>query len=350
MGDKIAFVFDTNFIIQNHDLETVTQKLMEHDFVAYVTQVAIDERIAQECNKQKEKYDELEKIKDKFCDFASIKITKKYEDTQRYYKEGMRKKYDSLFGKNIVPLSTDEDTFSKILERAYAKIPPFIKGSSDKGFKDTLMWMSLIDYFSKDGESKVVFVTDDNGFRDNINALEEEFNNITGKTIEIKSNSYYKEIIAPIPVMPEPKQLTEIQYTVNLTALRDEIQEAIHNICWTETEDYWGNTEWNKTFTTSKPFDASYVAQIFEQLGNKIELHILEQSVFASSILDMDNRIKDGDVKIPMASLERAFNLYLEIKEHCADYVQSFYTASIGIMNKNCEYKFDFSDDEELPF
>ena len=36
MGDKIAFVFDTNFIIQNHDLETVTQKLMEHDFVAYV--------------------------------------------------------------------------------------------------------------------------------------------------------------------------------------------------------------------------------------------------------------------------------------------------------------------------
>lgn len=135
-----------------------------------------------------------------------------------------------------------------------------------------------------------------------------------------------------------------------LTALRDEIQEAIHNICWAETEDYWGNTEWHKTFTTSKPFDASYVAQIFEQLGNKIELHILEQSVFASSILDMDNRIKDGDVKIPMASLEKAFNLYLEIKEHCADYVQSFYTASIGIMNKNCEYKFDFSDDEELPF
>ena len=94
MGDKIAFVFDTNFIIQNHDLETVTQKLMEHDFVAYVTQVAIDERIAQECNKQKEKYDELEKIKDKFCDFASIKITKKYEDStdRRKLKKYVKKK------------------------------------------------------------------------------------------------------------------------------------------------------------------------------------------------------------------------------------------------------------------
>lgn len=350
MGDKVAFVFDTNFIIQNHDLETVTQKLMEHDFVAYVTQVAIDERIAQECNKQKDKYDELEKIKHKFCDFASIKITKKYEDTQRYYKEGMRKKYDSLFGKNIVPLSTDEGTFSKILERAYAKIPPFIKGSSDKGFKDTLMWMSLVEYFSKNGESKVVFVTDDNGFRDNINVLEEEFNNITGKTIEIKSNSYYKEIIEPIPAIPEPKQLVEVQYTVNLTALRDEIQEAIHNICWAETVGYWGNTVWEKTFTTSKPFDASYAAQVFEHLGDKIKLYILEQSVFASSVLDMDNRIKDGDVKIPMASLERVFKLYLEIKEQCADYMPSFYTASVGILNGNCEDKLDFSDDEELPF
>ena len=55
MGDKIAFIFDTNFIIQNHDLETVTQKLMEHDFVAYITQVEIDERIAQRMQQTKGK-------------------------------------------------------------------------------------------------------------------------------------------------------------------------------------------------------------------------------------------------------------------------------------------------------
>ena len=56
MSDKTAFIFDTNFIIQNRDLDVVIQKLKEKEFVVYITQVAIDERIAQECNKQREKY------------------------------------------------------------------------------------------------------------------------------------------------------------------------------------------------------------------------------------------------------------------------------------------------------
>lgn len=61
MSDKTAFIFDTNFIIQNRDLDVVIQKLKEKEFVVYITQVAIDERIAQECNKQREKYDAIER-------------------------------------------------------------------------------------------------------------------------------------------------------------------------------------------------------------------------------------------------------------------------------------------------
>lgn len=345
--EKTAFVFDTNFIIQNHDLETVTQKLMDNGFAVYVTQVAIDERIAQECNSQKEKYDELERLKQKFSDFASIEITKKYNETQRYYKEGMKKKYESLFGKNIIPLSISQNTFSRVLERAYAKTPPFIKGSSDKGFKDTLMWMSIIDYFITNGESKVVFVTDDNGFRDKIDILQQEFNDYTEKLIEIKNNSYYKELVDP---RSQPKQQEEVRHTVNLTELRDEIQETINGLCWVESEDYWGNVEMEKTFTTSKPFDAPYVEQILEQLGSKIEAHILEHSVSAFSILDIDNRIKDGSVQIPMTCLEKLLELYTEIKKQYADYVQPFYLAAISIFNKNCQYSFAEVPDEELPF
>ena len=98
MSDKTAFIFDTNFIIQNRDLDVVIQKLKEKEFVVYITQVAIDERIAQECNKQKEKYDAIERFRQQYVDIISIKILKKYEDTMRYYKEGMRKKYEKLFG------------------------------------------------------------------------------------------------------------------------------------------------------------------------------------------------------------------------------------------------------------
>ena len=52
---KKAFVFDTNFIIQNYNLNDVVKNLNEKGFVVYITQVAIDERIAQECIKQSAK-------------------------------------------------------------------------------------------------------------------------------------------------------------------------------------------------------------------------------------------------------------------------------------------------------
>ena len=60
---KKAFVFDTNFIIQNYNLNDVVKNLNEKGFVVYITQVAIDERIAQECIKQRAKYDKLESFK-----------------------------------------------------------------------------------------------------------------------------------------------------------------------------------------------------------------------------------------------------------------------------------------------
>ena len=44
MAEKKAFVFDTNFIIQNQNLDEALDKLKEK-FSVYITQVSIDERI-----------------------------------------------------------------------------------------------------------------------------------------------------------------------------------------------------------------------------------------------------------------------------------------------------------------
>ncbi len=52
MPKKKAFVFDTNFIIQNQKLDEVMENLSK-EFVVYVTQVSIDERIAQQCIQEK---------------------------------------------------------------------------------------------------------------------------------------------------------------------------------------------------------------------------------------------------------------------------------------------------------
>lgn len=65
MCNEKAFVFDTNFIIQNNNLNEVVENLINNGFNVYVTQVAIDERIAQECLKRKAKYDKINSFQKK---------------------------------------------------------------------------------------------------------------------------------------------------------------------------------------------------------------------------------------------------------------------------------------------
>ena len=47
MSKKKAFIFDTNFIIQHPDLNVALDKLKDQ-YALYVSQVSIDERIAQQ--------------------------------------------------------------------------------------------------------------------------------------------------------------------------------------------------------------------------------------------------------------------------------------------------------------
>lgn len=79
MAEKKAFVFDTNFIIQNQNLDEALDKLKEK-FSVYITQVSIDERIAQNCRDLKAQFDEAEKCKVKFIHFATISFKKTYVD------------------------------------------------------------------------------------------------------------------------------------------------------------------------------------------------------------------------------------------------------------------------------
>lgn len=148
MSEKKAFVFDTNFIIKNNKLNEVIKNL-DDLFVVYVTQVSIDERIAQECRKIKEKYDDLEKLSKNYEGIAKIEIIQSYDEKKAFYETRMQHHYESTFGSNIIGISKDASTFSKLLDRANYKIPPFASAdnSSDKGFKDSLIWISVIDFF-----------------------------------------------------------------------------------------------------------------------------------------------------------------------------------------------------------
>lgn len=353
MEEKMAFVFDTNFIIQVKNLDEVVANLKDK-FSVYVTQISIDERIAQVCREQKEKYDKLEGLQQEYAHIATITLKNTYEDIAEKCRKGMQAKYKKIFGANIIPFSKDEKTFSEILGRALQKQAPFSSDpkASDKGFKDSLLWLSLLDFFKQSGSDHIVFVSDDSGFKKNAKVLTEEFLNFTGKTIEIKDNGYYQKLIETRPEVEEPPVLESIP---NIEQLREEIQSVIGSLCSAVDGNYYGDSWEEFTFTTSEKFDSAYIESVFKNLRYIISLHLFEQGVSASEVFKGNDGIANGNVDIPISALENALHLFDRIQQKHPDYIQQFYTAATNILNRNYRegyvvaYKPD-GDSDELPF
>lgn len=348
MSEKKAFVFDTNFIIQNKNLKEVIENLNKNNYTVYVTQVAIDERIAQECVKQKGKYEKLAALSNETKDFATITIDKKYEDVEVLYKTGMQKKYVGHFGKNIIPYSQDSEMFAKILQRAFMKIPPFITSGTDKGFKDSLMWLSILDFFKTTGEDEIVFVSSDNGFKESTVNLCKEFKDVTGKTIEIKDNSYYKELLEKDSVLVAKDKLEPLP---DFSKIREDVEEVIDALRWDIDEDYFGNENWYNTFVLQKEVDSSYMEIVFSGLKSTINEHIFECSIPAFRVLDLDGRLVD-DRGISMKKVEDALKLYEDVLRKFPNYIEQFYNATAIIINRSYKApKYAYKDiDDDLPF
>jgi len=349
MCKKRAFVFDTNFIIENRNLKEVVANLSE-EFTVYATQVSINERISQKYLEMKNKYEKLTALTDEYRGIASIRITTPFDKKSETEKELTQKGYIDLFGEHIISFSSDDTTFSKILDRVFKKVPPFLSvdGASDKGFKDSLIWLSLLEFFQSSGEDDVVFITNDNGFRKNTDALCKEFKEFTGKNIVIKDNSYYKsqcevkvsETIPPKNDSPLP----------DVNQLREKIHDVIHSLCGANIGDYWGNPYWNNTFTLSQRVDSAYIEYVFTHLKLYIRDHLFETVILAEKILGLDDRVTNG-VSIPMSALEDALSLYEEIQQKLPDYLPQFYSAAATIINRNyIEPQVIDVGDDEVPF
>jgi hypothetical protein len=349
MPEKKAFVFDTNFIIENIDLRKVSEDLSEQ-FTVYVTQVSIDERISQKCLDLSKKYKHIEQIRKDCRGIATIRVTITLEDKIKDEQALTQKGYEELFGSRIIPFLRDTKTFDAILNRVYQKKPPFISadGASDKGFKDSLIWYSLLDYFKNQGEDHVIFVTNDKNFRNQAADLCAEFKEITGKVIEIKDNSFYKDILKPA-IMEEVKEshITPAKLP-DFGMLREQINTVVSALCGIETVDNWGNPYWERTFTSNEKFDADYMRVIFGGLQRDIETHIFEQSVSADTVFALDDRIESGSVGVSMSSLEDAQKLHNEICKKYPEYTEQFYATVANIFNQN--YVEPVIDDNELPF
>lgn len=91
--------------------------------------------------------------------------------------EEYRRNLSSDINKVIELQVASEVRYQSIVRRAFAKRPPF-EGKdkkSDKGFKDALLWESILEFASEHDSAKIIFYSKDNVFG---NELETEFSDV----------------------------------------------------------------------------------------------------------------------------------------------------------------------------
>lgn len=348
MANKKAFVIDTNFIIQNSKLDEVIKDL-EESFSVYVTRVSINERTAQQFNESKTKYEKLKQLEKDCSFFVEMKFKVDLNTMREGYEESVSEAYYNVFRENIIELPDNNELFKIVLDRAYYKRAPFpsADNGSDKGFKDTLIWLSLLEYFKTKGENTIVFVTDDSGFQKNKDILVNEFKEITGKVIEFKNNSYYKELTKV--EVKEPKkspQKTQIEKLPDLSLLRKRIHTVIFELCNVEIVDGW--IDWIKSFELFRKVDIEFIKNFFEGLCDFLLENLFDESVYAEDLFNNDPNIRSGELPIPMEAVEKTYNLYRDVKEKYPMFINQFYEAVLNMFNQNYVPMTDF--DDELPF
>ena len=346
---KQALIFDTNFIIEHSkDLNTVVEKLSK-TYEVFVTQLSIDERISQQYLDLKAKYDNAKKIANEMKSFAKLEFIKDFEDAYSSTKTWIQNNYTQLFQNKIIPFSKSEETYAEIIDRVYKKKAPFIAKSSDKGFKDTILWLSLIEYFSNNNNfESILFVSNDHGFTENAEILRKEFNLKTPLTIVIKNNDFLNKLVQ------EEKEdnvlnnngITNIK-SEELNELRQDVQRILSRICTgTSFNPYEDGYRTYPLFKISSYLEVTQIEDMLNNLQNILFNDLFATQFLFSSLFSGIYVFKD-EYYIPRDDIESLKNLYDKIRSNYKQVLPQFYKVVTELINRNYDSN-DFPED--IPF
>ena len=135
------------------------------------------------------------------------------------YKDYVDAKLSAYLGKyNIKTISNpNNEVFQKLIKKVVGKEKPFYKKRNgvDSGFKDSVIWESILEFVSQNSYDRYFFLTNDSDFEDD--KLEKEFVALTGKELSIVGE------VADL----KGKLEEEIEGTKNINDSLHEIQENL---------------------------------------------------------------------------------------------------------------------------
>ena len=352
---KNVVIVDTNFLVNNTgNIKEIVKELQEKEIEVYVPELVKEEFINIQLRKLEEAYSKLENLKN-LQKIIDLKYRKK--EVTRKMVEGI---YNNIFEenfKNKIIVYNKEGMLDRVLERNKYKKPPFYNenNSSDKGFKDTIILLTIIDFISSFGDDAIFyFITSDNGFIKYKNEIEKEIFDKCAKNITIvegkDKNKVYKELNI-VEEKSNQEEKTENIFSkeeINIEEIRKRINELMDIFIWTTSFDYYGNLQDERRFEISNYIKNEKTEKFLNSIDGIIEDNIFRNEILVETFFETDEWVLSKN-SIDVDTMKEISKLYKKVKD--TKYKEAFINYISQRINENkVNNMFTVESDDDLPF
>lgn len=352
---KNVVIVDTNFLVNNTgNIKEIVKELQEKEIEVYVPELVKEEFINIQLRKLEEAYSKLENLKN-LQKIIDLKYRKK--EVTRKMVEGI---YNNIFEenfKNKIIVYNKEGMLDRVLERNKYKKPPFYNenNSSDKGFKDTIILLTIIDFISSFGDDAIFyFITSDNGFIKYKNEIEKEIFDKYAKNITIvegkDKNKVYKELNI-VEEKSNQEEKTENIFSkeeINIEEIRKRINELMDIFIWTTSFDYYGNLQDERRFEISNYINNEKTEKFLNSIDGIIEDNIFRNEILVETFFETDEWVFSKN-SIDVDTMKEISELYKKVK--VTKYKEAFINYISQRINENkVNNMFTVESDDDLPF
>nr|WP_192988492.1 PIN domain-containing protein [Carnobacterium mobile] len=361
-------IFDTNILIKKRLLKNVKLLIDQQKKIGdvYITETVLDEFtnfnhsiMKTEVVDTLNNYSFMYNLLDVHYDIQKINSIGTSKDIKHTIKK--------LFEDNIIGLDTIK--LDDVYRRAITKVPPFnASKSSDKGFKDTIIWLSILNY-DYSNYSEVIFITDDNIFSQYKDELQKEFSEKHNKSISIFKDPLSENVVTPEKTsektkISEDNRMTEsysesvLEDYHKINDFRNDLDQVLNDIIYFISINYDYSQDYELRFIIHKYINIEDLELFRIHLTTLVSNNILSQKISVMDFLKPYSN-RENVTEYQSIEIDSVFKL-LEIISEFQKILPKYTNAFLSVINdriNNETYRLDVPSgnpieisDDDLPF
>lgn len=349
---KKCVIFDTNFINANKkDLETIKNDIKDTVNII-IPSMVVREIQNQSIRRIKNDYDQIINLIEKNKGILDFKENFKLEQIINEKEKEISKWLNHYAPLNILPYNNVN--VDEILSRLQYKKAPFLneENSSDKGFKDAIIWLSILKCEQLNEYDEVIFVTNDNkGFIKRKQELLNEYKLNFKNNIIFCSDKNELYINLGLVVDEQINKKNSVKNEgkiVDFGDLKDKLNLYVTDLIYYDYIDDFGNITSMKRFVINDLMTELDVEHFLQSLDAFVKKYMFFNKVNICELLS-ECGIRSNGEDVDIDSLININKIYLILKDN-----EELFAPFITYIKKQFNSLYFNIDvelaDEDLPF